>query len=263
MKTSVIEVRGMLSVLSVPAVEKRIGEVPGVKSVTVNFAAGSATVRYDETRLNVADIKSAVRQRGYASTGESLPTDPGEHQPARQRAFAPTPQAVPGAASTLDTALPKVSMVVPAPLAPPEDRQPDKAAVGAPAPLPQPAVAKAGRPDDPSVKDADDVATALGADLENGLTAQEASRRLSEYGPNELRSAPQRPAWRRVLAHFQDPLVYLLLAAIAIALVAWVIEGTKGWPVDAIVIAAVVLLNAVLGYVQEARAQDAWPRWHE
>ena len=44
MKTSVIEVRDMLSVLSVVGVEKRIGEVPGVKCVTVNFAAGSATV---------------------------------------------------------------------------------------------------------------------------------------------------------------------------------------------------------------------------
>ena len=65
MKTSVIEVHDMLSVLSVDEVEKRIGKVPGVESVTVNYAAGSATVRYDETRLEVADIKSAVRQGGY------------------------------------------------------------------------------------------------------------------------------------------------------------------------------------------------------
>jgi Cu2+-exporting ATPase len=67
MKTSVIEVHDMLSVLSAPGVEKKIGEVPGVESVTVNYAAGSATVRYDETRLNVADIKSDVRQSGYES----------------------------------------------------------------------------------------------------------------------------------------------------------------------------------------------------
>ena len=65
MKTSVIEVHDMLSVLSVLGLEKRIGAVPGVESVTVNYAAGSATVRYDETRLNVADIKSGVRQNGY------------------------------------------------------------------------------------------------------------------------------------------------------------------------------------------------------
>ena len=65
MKTSVMEVRDMLSVLSAPGVEKRIGEVPGVESVTVNYAAGTATVRYDETRLDVADIKSDVRQSGF------------------------------------------------------------------------------------------------------------------------------------------------------------------------------------------------------
>ena len=65
MKTSVIEVRDMLSVLSVQGVEERIGDVPGVESVTVNFSAGNATVRYDETRLDIADIKSDVRQRGY------------------------------------------------------------------------------------------------------------------------------------------------------------------------------------------------------
>jgi Cu2+-exporting ATPase len=68
MKTSVIEVHAMLSVLSVDEVEKRIGEVPGVESVTVNFAAENATVRYDETRLDVADIKSALRLRAHAAT---------------------------------------------------------------------------------------------------------------------------------------------------------------------------------------------------
>ena len=65
MKTSVMEVRDMLSVLSVSGVEERIGKVPGVESATVNFAAGTATVRYDETRLDIADIRSDVRQTGY------------------------------------------------------------------------------------------------------------------------------------------------------------------------------------------------------
>ena len=67
MSTSVIEVPEMLSVLSVDEVEKRIGEVPGVQSVTVNHAAARATVRYDETRLEIADLKSAVRQRAHES----------------------------------------------------------------------------------------------------------------------------------------------------------------------------------------------------
>jgi len=68
MKTSTIEVRDMLSVFSVDEVEKRIGEVPGVESVTVNFAAGNAPVRYDETRLDNADIKSAVLRRAAKLT---------------------------------------------------------------------------------------------------------------------------------------------------------------------------------------------------
>lgn len=71
MKTSVIEARDMLSVLSVQSVEKRIGEVPGVESVTVNYAAGNATVRYDETRLDIADIKAGVRQNGYEADDTS------------------------------------------------------------------------------------------------------------------------------------------------------------------------------------------------
>lgn len=67
MKTEVIEVRDMLSVLSVEGVEARIKDVPGVESATVNYDAGTATVRYDETRLKAAEIKPAVHQAGYQS----------------------------------------------------------------------------------------------------------------------------------------------------------------------------------------------------
>ncbi len=74
MKTSVIDISDMLSVLSVDGVEARIGEVAGVESVTVNFAAASATVRYDETRLKAGDIKVAVRQAAYADADATTPT---------------------------------------------------------------------------------------------------------------------------------------------------------------------------------------------
>ncbi len=60
MKTSVIEVHDMLPALGVLGVVERIGNTPGVSSVTVNHAQGRATVRYDETRLEIADIKSDV-----------------------------------------------------------------------------------------------------------------------------------------------------------------------------------------------------------
>ena len=86
MKTSAIEVHDMLSVLSVDGVEERIGKVPGVESVTVNYAAGSATVRYDETRLEIADIKSALHQSEYQSAGASEPRHESEQSPARKRA---------------------------------------------------------------------------------------------------------------------------------------------------------------------------------
>lgn len=207
--------------------EEWIGKVPGVESVTVNCAAGNATVGYDETRLEIADIKSAVRQSRYRSAGEFPPRHVSEHKAARERAVVPTPEAAPPSPSAPVAAVPKASTAAP------------------------------GRLDDPSIKNADEVARVLGADIDNGLTSPEASRRLAQDGPNELRSAPWRPAWRRALSHFQDPLVYLLLAAIAIALVAWVIEGLVGWPVDAIVIATIVLLNGALGFVQQAKAQDA------
>jgi len=108
MKTSVIEIHDMLSVLSVVGVEKRIGEVPGVESVTVNFAAGSATVRYDETRLNIADIKSDVRQRGYESAapaaasagdGHEGHTAPGAPPPTPATPASAAPKSAPDAAA--------------------------------------------------------------------------------------------------------------------------------------------------------------------
>ena len=119
------------------------------------------------------------------------------------------------------------------------------------------AAPKASPRDSASSQEPADIAKALGADLEKGLSTQEAATRLAKNGPNELQSAPPIPAWRRVLAQFQDPLIYLLLAAIAVALVAWGVEGWVGWPVDAIVIAIVVILNGALGYLEKAKARDA------
>ncbi len=111
--------------------------------------------------------------------------------------------------------------------------------------------------DDASTRDAQAVARALQVDPDIGLSAEEAARRLRRYGPNQLRAAPAVPVWRRILAQFRDPLVYLLLGAVVVALAAWLIEGQDSWPVDAVVIAAVVLLNAALGFAQERKAANA------
>ena len=119
---------------------------------------------------------------------------------------------------------------------------------------------------DPSLTDANDVATALDVDPSVGLSESEAKRRLEKFGPNQLASAPPVPKWKKFLAQFQDPLVYLLLAATVISLIAWFIEkanaapGAEGGevlPFDAIVIILILIVNAVLGYIQEARAEQA------
>jgi len=110
---------------------------------------------------------------------------------------------------------------------------------------------------DPSACDAEEAAGLLGCDPARGLTGAEVSRRLAADGANELRAAPARPLWRRVVAQFADPIVYLLLVAVIVALGAWMIEGRVGWPVDAIVICLVVLINGAIGYAQEARAGSA------
>ncbi len=110
---------------------------------------------------------------------------------------------------------------------------------------------------DPSVIDRAGVAAAFETDASSGLTAAAAALRLARDGANELRAVPPVPQWRQALAQLQEPLVYLLLVAAAVALAAWVVEGREGWPMDAIVIGVVVLLNAVLGWVQESKAQSA------
>ena len=108
MKTSAIEVKNMLSVFSIEEVEKRIGEVPGVQSVTVNFAVGNATVRYDETQIEATDIKSAVRQRGFDPAAPIAgPAGDGDEDkaasgapPAAKEAASAEPSAAPDAAAS-------------------------------------------------------------------------------------------------------------------------------------------------------------------
>ncbi len=86
--------------------------------------------------------------------------------------------------------------------------------------------------------------------VETGLTSAEAARRLAEYGRNRLPEQPKRSAILRFLAHFHNVLIYVLIASAAVT------AALQHW-VDTGVILAVVLVNALIGFVQEGRAEQA------
>jgi Ca2+-transporting ATPase len=103
----------------------------------------------------------------------------------------------------------------------------------------------------------EDVVAALGSDARRGLNEAEAASRLEQYGRNELTADAPVPAWRKFLAQFQDILVILLLIATGVSAGLWMYERDTALPYEAIAICAVVALNAVMGYMQEARAESA------
>jgi len=104
---------------------------------------------------------------------------------------------------------------------------------------------------------AEAVVTALGSDAEHGLGTDDARARLTRHGRNELAADTAVPAWRKFLAQFKDVLVILLLAATGVSAGLWLYERDAALPYEAMAIFAVVLLNAVMGYVQQSRAEQA------
>ncbi|WP_396655236.1 cation-translocating P-type ATPase [Microbacterium sp.] len=103
--------------------------------------------------------------------------------------------------------------------------------------------------DRPHALTADDVAQRLRTDA-GGLSSAEAAARLEALGPNLLPEARRRPAIVRFLVHFNDTLIYILLGAAAI-------KGIMGDWLEFWVIMAVAVINAVIGFVQEGRAEKA------
>jgi Ca2+-transporting ATPase len=103
------------------------------------------------------------------------------------------------------------------------------------------------------------VVAAFGSDVALGLSLAEARQRLIRCGPNRLRSAPPTPWWRRLLEQFQSLLVIILLVATVISAAEWFLQQPRdtALPYEAIVIMAIVILNALLGFVQESRAEQS------
>jgi Ca2+-transporting ATPase len=98
--------------------------------------------------------------------------------------------------------------------------------------------------------DAEKVLHRLRSDHRRGLTSDEVGKRLAEYGPNELRKEEKASSFSLFLGQFKNLLILILLAATVLSLLV-------GEWVDALMIAAIVLLSAVLGFVQEYKAERA------
>lgn len=104
-------------------------------------------------------------------------------------------------------------------------------------------------PANPHAIERDEALRSLAA-AETGLTSVEAARRLAKYGPNLLPAPPKRGAVIRFLTQFHNVLIYVLIASAAVT------AALQHW-VDTGVILAVVLVNAVIGFIQEGRAEQA------
>ena len=110
---------------------------------------------------------------------------------------------------------------------------------------------------EPHQQSVDQVLVALDTNACLGLSDREAQKRLEQYGRNELTAEKPTPEWKKFLSEFTDLLVVLLLIAALVSAGSWLYERDSAWPYEAVAIFAIVLLNAIIGYVQRARAEQA------
>lgn len=103
---------------------------------------------------------------------------------------------------------------------------------------------------------AEEVLGAQSTSADQGLTAAEAQKRLASVGPNKLDEEEKTPLWKRFFEQMADPMVIMLLVAAAISVITGFIQGEPEWA-DAVIILSVVILNSVLGVVQEAKSEQA------
>ncbi|MBQ8428894.1 MAG: cation-translocating P-type ATPase [Clostridia bacterium] len=106
----------------------------------------------------------------------------------------------------------------------------------------------------------EEVLGSLNSSAEIGLSASEAERRLSENGKNKLKEGKKKSVVRRFFEQLADPMTIILIVAAVISGALAIYEttqGKKGEYVDVIIILAVVILNAVLGVIQESKAEKA------
>ena len=107
----------------------------------------------------------------------------------------------------------------------------------------------------PYCKDIQDVLEDVGSTAE-GLSAQQAQERLAKYGLNKLKEAEKLSLFQRFVEQLKDPMLIILLAAAGVSALTGMLSGHSEWA-EVIIILAVVLLNAILGVIQESKAEAA------
>jgi len=90
----------------------------------------------------------------------------------------------------------------------------------------------------------------------DGLSGDEAQRRLERHGENEIGRRREVSAWQVVLHQFQSPLIYVLLGALVVTVITSMVTGESRWS-DVIVIGMVLIVNGTVGFIQEYRAENA------
>ena len=103
---------------------------------------------------------------------------------------------------------------------------------------------------------ADDVLAELSTSATDGLSADEAAKRLAADGPNKLKEQPKTPMWIRFFQQMADPMVIMLLVAAVISAVTGAIQGEIDFA-DVAIILTVVIINSALGVIQEAKSEEA------
>ena len=93
---------------------------------------------------------------------------------------------------------------------------------------------------------------ALQTDRSQGLPDLEAEQQRKNYGPNELIALPPPPLWRKFLRQFDSVVIWLLILAA-------LISGGLGEWIDSAAIFTIVVLNAILSFLQEEKAERLWP----
>jgi Ca2+-transporting ATPase len=96
----------------------------------------------------------------------------------------------------------------------------------------------------------DEVAQRLETNPRSGLSSEQAASRLAHFGPNALQEKRARSPWRMLLDQFSDFMIIVLIGAA-------IISGVVGDVEDTVAIIVIVILNAVIGFVQEYRAERA------